>query len=340
MDQVVEKMCRDLTLAGEKLRGAEIATLYVGGGTPSILPPALFSKLLKAARAAFPFAPNAECSCEMNPGTVTEAFLSAALEGGINRVSLGAQSASDRLLQVLGRIHTFEDVRRSVALLRASGFGNLNLDMMLGLPFQTLDNVRETLDAFLSLSPEHISCYGLIVEPGTKMEQRVQDGEWTLPDEDEEREMYELSRSTLESRGLKQYEISNFARPSFPCRHNVDCWSKHEYLGIGCAACGFIGNIRYKNPDSLTRYLRGDEPELTVLTGEDARFESVMLGLRMNAGVRDDEFTAMHGMSLRQAFGDKLNAPIADGLLTFDGGALRLTRRGMDVQNSVLVALM
>jgi oxygen-independent coproporphyrinogen-3 oxidase len=137
-----------------------------------------------------------------------------------------------------------------------------------------------------------------------------------------------------------QYEISNFAKPSFECRHNTDCWQRREYVGIGCAACGFLGNVRYKNPDSLSRYLRGDKPETTVLSKEDARFESVMLGLRMNKGVSDAAFCAMHGMTLREAFGAKLDGPIKNGLLTFEGGALRLTRRGMDVQNSVLVELM
>ena len=340
MEPVVSKMRGELALWGEKLRGAEISTLYVGGGTPSILPPKLFSGLLSAARAAFPFSKDAECTCEMNPGTVTETFLAAAREGGLNRVSLGAQSASDPLLRTLGRVHTFEDVREAVSMCRAFHFDNLNLDMMLGLPFQTMEDVRETLDAFLSLSPEHISCYGLIVEPGTPMERRVRDGEWTLPDEDTERAMYELARVTLEKNGLFQYEISNFAKPGRACRHNVDCWYRREYIGVGCAACGFIGDVRYKNPDTLTRYLRGDAPEETVLTDGDARFESVMLGLRMNAGVRDDDFYAMHGLSLREAFGEKLDAPLQGGLLSFEGGVLRLTRRGMDVQNSVLVALL
>lgn len=340
MPAVVRAMQDELRLWAKRLPDVHVRTLYVGGGTPSLLPPPLFAALLAAAHEAFSFTEDAECSCEMNPGTVTDAFLDAAVQGGIGRVSLGAQSADERLLRLLGRIHTFEDVRRAAALCRAHGIDNISLDLMLGLPTQTVHDVEETLRAFLSLQPAHMSCYGLIVEDGTLMKRQVDGGIWTLPDEDEERAMYELCRSTLKKHGLLQYEISNFALPSHECRHNVDCWKRREYIGIGCSACGFLGDVRYRNPASIDGYLRGDRPEETHVMPEDARFESVMLGLRMTAGIRDNGFAAMHGLTLRQAFGGKLDKPIRDGLLTFEGGVLRLTERGMDVQNAVLVELL
>lgn len=315
----------------------EIATLYIGGGTPSLLPPALMREALSALHAAFSFSPDAECSCECNPGTVTEEFLDALLCGGVNRLSFGAQAAQPRLLELLGRIHTWEQVEASVEEARKAGFRNINLDLMLGLPAQTLRDVRETLEKALALAPEHLSCYGLIVEDGTKMKEMTDAGVWTLPDEDTERDMYELCRETLAAHGFLQYEISNFARPGFACRHNVDCWRRKEYIGLGSAACGFLGDRRYQNPPSLTDYLRGAPARETALTPEEARFESVMLGLRLTEGLSEAAFERMHGMTLDQAFPGKMEASVRAGLLVRENGFLRLTRRGMDVQNRVLV---
>ena len=319
---------------------AVVATFYIGGGTPSLLPPPLMDRLLRGVRRCFAFLPDAECSCECNPGTVTAEFLDTLAKNGINRLSFGAQAAQPHLLSLLGRIHTWRQVQDSVAMARRAGFHNINLDLMLGLPGQTVSDLRETLLEALALLPTHLSCYGLIVEEGTKMQRMVDSGEWTLPDEDAEREMYELCRETLFRHGFEQYEISNFALPGFRCRHNVDCWKRREYIGIGSAACGFLGNIRWRNPPWLDDYLAGKPPEETVISPADARFESVMLGLRMTEGVSDEAFTRMHGVSLSEAFGSRLEKPLRQGLAEWSDGFLRLTRKGMDVQNRVLVELM
>ena len=223
---------------------------------------------------------------------------------------------------------------------RQAGFDNINLDLMLGLPTQTLSDVGETLEKALALEPTHLSCYGLIVEEGTKMHRMVESGEWLLPDEDTERDMYELCRETLAQHGFEQYEISNFARPGFACRHNADCWKRKEYIGLGSAACGFLGNVRYQNPPDLTDYLNGKAAEETVISPEEARFESMMLGLRMTEGVSDAAFKEMHGTSINDVFGKQLKKPIRLGLVEWQNGFLRLTRKGMDVQNSVLVELL
>jgi len=339
-DTVIDRMIGELEERSARLGRPPVSTVYIGGGTPSILRPALFLRLLKAADRCFPFLPGAEVSVEANPGTLEAAFIDAALEGGVNRVSLGVQSANERLLRLLGRIHRFRDAERAVLMLRAAGIHNVNLDMMLGLPGQTTDDVRDTLKKLLSLSPVHMSCYGLIPEEGTPLYEHLRDGTWTLPDEDTERDMYELCRSTLASNGFGQYEISNFALPGMRCRHNLNCWNRCEYVGVGVSAAGFIGRTRYKNPSTIPGYLKGEAPEITVLTPEDERFESVMLGLRLTDGLSDADFTARHGMTLRDAFGDRLDGPIGSGLLTFDNGQLKLTRRGMDLQNTVLVQLL
>ena len=319
---------------------AVIATLYIGGGTPSLLPPSLMERLLEELHRTFDFLPEAECSCECNPGTVTEDFLRALKNGGVNRLSFGAQARQERLLRLLGRVHTWEQVRESAAMAHKRGFSNLNLDLMLGLPGQTLSDMEETLNAVLSLSPAHLSCYGLIVEEGTKMHAMVESGQWELPDEETERAMYELCRETLTRHGFSQYEISNFALPGFQCRHNADCWRRKEDIGLGSSACGFLNGIRYRNPPSLDDYLAGEPPEETAITQEDARFESVMLGLRMTEGVSEEAFFRMHGVSLWETYGDKLKASLDLGLVVRENGYLRLTRQGMDLQNRVLVDLL
>ena len=333
----------DAVLREAKKRGridAAVATLYIGGGTPSLLPPALMERLLSGIRSSFVFLPDAECSCECNPGTVTPAFLDTLGRNGINRLSFGAQAAQAHLLSLLGRIHTWEQVVESVRMARQAGFDNINLDLMLGLPTQTVSDVRETLEKALALEPTHLSCYGLIVEEGTKMHRMVASGAWLLPDEDTERNMYELCRETMAQHGIEQYEISNFSQPGFACRHNADCWKRKEYIGLGSAACGFMGNVRYQNPPELTDYLNGKPAEETIISPEEARFESMMLGLRMTQGVSDAAFKNMHGVSINDAFGKQLEKPIRLGLVEWQNGFLRLTRKGMDVQNSVLVELL
>ncbi len=321
-------------------RDVTVRTLYVGGGTPSVVPARMIRSILAALREAFPFAPGAECSMEMNPGTVREEMLEAMREGGVNRVSMGMQCAQDRLLRMLGRPHRFSDVAEGVRLLRRNGFDNLNLDLMLGLPSQTEDDVAESLRSALDLGVSHLSCYGLIVEEGTEMARRVRDGEWTLPDEETERNMYEMCLAETARRGMRQYEISNFAYPGRECRHNVDVWKRGEYIGIGCAAAGFMDGVRRQNPSSLGAYLRGDGPEEEAIGEEDAMFESVMLGLRLTEGITDAEFYSRHGRTLSEVYGSKWQRAMDLGLLVYRDGRLRLTRRGMDLQNSVLVDLM
>ncbi len=334
MEAYVERMLREIDARrGDYL----IETAYIGGGTPSTLPPPLMYKLLSGVKNAYRFSQNAEFSCEVNPGTVTRDFLDILRKHGVNRLSMGAQASQTRLLRLLGRIHTWEDVESTFCAARAAGFDNISLDLMLGLPEQTLPDVRETLEKAIALRPLHISCYGLIVEDGTPLSGRVASGEWTLPSEEAERDMYELARKTLAENDYEQYEISNFARPGYACRHNVDCWRRREYLGIGAAACGFLGNIRYRNPPLIESYLRYQSPEITRLSEADARFESVMLGLRMTQGLSESDFEAMHGANFSDVYGEQAKIPLAQGLLEWKDGFLRLTRRGMDVQNAVLL---
>jgi oxygen-independent coproporphyrinogen-3 oxidase len=336
VDAVIQEIAR---------RGAETGhpkadTIFLGGGTPSLLDEIQITRIRNALFQAFSIEEGAEITCECNPGTLTTPFAQALRKAGFNRLSVGAQARQARLLRLIGRIHNWEKVIASVEIARKVGFDNINLDLIFGLPSQTVSDVRQTLEAAIALSPKHLSCYGLMVEEGTPLCRDIAAGKLALPDEDIDRDMYELARQTLAEHGFQQYEISNFAREGYACRHNVGCWTRVPYLGFGCAAHSFFAECRIMNPSQLDAYLAGEEPKTEQISKEEARFESMMLGLRMTRGVRNEDFTRMHGMSIREAFGEKLDKPINGGLLEWHEDALRLTRLGMDLQNSALVDLM
>jgi len=336
----VDAVVQEITLRGAETGHPSADTIFLGGGTPSLLDEFQITRILDALFDAFPIEQNAEITCECNPGTLTPPFAQALRQAGVNRLSLGAQAAQTRLLRLLGRIHDWEQVIASVEIARQAGFENINLDLMFGLPSQTVSDFRETLAAAMALCPTHVSCYGLIVEEGTPICREVTAGKLVLPNEEVERDMYEFARQTFAEHGLQQYEISNFAREGYACRHNIGCWTRVRYLGFGCAAHSFFDQCRTMNPPQLDAYLAGEEPKTEQISKDEARFESMMLGLRMTRGVKDEDFTRMHGLSIRDAFGAKLDKPINAGLLEWHEGALRLTRLGMDLQNSVLVDLM
>jgi oxygen-independent coproporphyrinogen-3 oxidase len=336
----VDAVVREITRRGADTGHRNADTIFLGGGTPSLLREFQITRILDALHEAFTIEDGAEITCECNPGTLTPPFAQALRKADVNRLSLGAQAAQTRLLRLIGRIHDWQNVIASVEIAREAGFDNINLDLMFGLPSQTVSDVRETLAAAIALSPTHISYYGLIVEEGTPICRDIAAGKLALPDEEIERDMYELARQTLAEHGYHQYEISNFARQGYACRHNIGCWTRVPYLGFGCAAHSFFQQCRIMNPSTLDAYLAGEEPQTEQISKEEARFESIMLGLRMTRGVKDEDFTRMHGMSIREAFGEKLDKPLAAGLIEWHEGTLRLTRLGMDLQNSVLVDLM
>jgi oxygen-independent coproporphyrinogen-3 oxidase len=336
----VEAVIREIGRRGAETGHPKADTIFLGGGTPSLLDQRQVTRLLDALREAFSIDEDAEVTCEGNPGTLTPPFAKALRGAGGKRLSMGAQAMQTRLLRRIGRIHDWEQVVASVEIARNAGFENINLDLMFGLPSQTVADWRETLSAALALGPTHLSCYGLIVEEGTPIGHELAEGRLALPEEDVEREMYELARQSLAEHGFRQYEISNFAREGYECRHNIGCWTRVPYLGFGWAAHSFFDERRTMNPSTLDGYLAGEEPKTEPISREEARFESLMLGLRMTRGVKDEDFNRMHGITIREAFGERLDKPINAGLLEWHEGSLTLTRLGMDLQNSVLVDLM
>ena len=333
-------LLQELAQQGAALGRPSVDSVYIGGGTPSLLNPGQMAALLAAVRASFDLTADCEISCEANPTSLTPGWLQALRAGGVNRLSLGAQSADEGLLRVLQRQHTWRHVVRAVSMARAAGFDNLNLDLMLGVPTQTPRMWADTLEAALQLEPEHLSCYGLIVEEGTRMAAMVAAGEWVLPEPEDERAMYQHTLERLAQAGYQQYEISNFAKPGKACRHNINCWRRVDYLGVGSAAHSLMGAERWCNPATLDDYLAGAPREVQAVAPQDAMFESVMLGLRMTQGVDTQAFEARHGRSFDAVFGQRAQPSLAAGLTEWTDGHLRLTRRGMDVMNTVLLDFM
>ncbi len=327
-----------------------VKTAFLGGGTPSLLPPALLNRLLMGLRERYHFAPGMEFTTEANPGTLTEEWLRTAVEGGVNRLSMGMQAYQPELLSTLGRIHSHAQVVQSVRTARQAGIDNISLDLMFGLPGQTRAMWRESLDAALSLGPQHLSCYGLIPEDGTPLKRDLDSGVMTLPNEEEERLMYDDALTLLANHGFRQYEISNFALPGRECLHNIGYWRQEPYIGLGASAASClpaqVGYTRTANPPDIAGYLdmtaTGDwtRREVTPVSPADARFETLMLGLRMTDGVSEARFAALHGLSMDDYCGNVLRSLSERGLLTHSDGSWRLTRRGMDVQNAVLVEIM
>lgn len=349
----VDAVLTEAHSAHDTLGTQSMETVFLGGGTPSLLPPEELTRLLQGVFSLFPLEADAEFTSECNPGTLTAAWLEAAQAAGVNRLSMGMQAGQPHLLHMLGRIHTFTDVEASVKLARAAGIRNLNLDLMFGLPGQTLNDWAETLDMALSLHPEHLSCYGLIPEEGTQLGDAILAGEVPLPAEDAERAMYDMTLTRLAAAGFEQYEISNFAKPGCACRHNLGYWRQTPYLGLGPAAASMLPGrtpeefyLRRTNVRDLAAYLRQSHQgrfqpaEEESVSPAEARFETMMLGLRTTKGVNEAAFTAMHGVALADVYGAKLAELETQGLLCHTGGWWRLTRRGMDVQNGVLVELM
>lgn len=348
MPAYVDALLEEACLRALQLGHPTMETVFIGGGTPSLLPAPLLDQLLTGLRRLFPIAHDAEFTSEANPGTLRADWLQVAVRHGVNRLSMGMQAYQPELLHTLGRIHSYQQVADSVTLARKAGIINISLDLMFGLPGQTLAHWQETLDAALALHPQHLSCYGLIPEEGTPLKADLDAGRLSLPDEDTERAMYDEALSRLAAQGFQQYEISNFALPGKECRHNLGYWRQVPYLGLGASASSMLpgaGDIAYTretNPSGLDAYLRRDwaDREMIPIHRDDARFETMMLGLRTTKGVSATDFYAMHSVSIEACYGRKLHDLSSRGLVEHTGDWWRLTRRGMDVQNAILVELM
>ncbi len=331
-----------------------IHTVYIGGGTPSLLSSELLCTLIEGLKNIYGFTSVVEFTSEANPGTITENWLKAAVSLGINRLSIGMQAYQDHLLELLGRIHSYNQVRSSVLSAREAGIQNISLDLIFGIPGQSIQDWNETLDAALALHPEHISAYGLIPEEGTPIYRDLEQGVISLPDPEAEREMYAITVRRLSENGYHQYEISNFAKPKHECLHNIGYWRQVPYIGLGLSAASMYGVeyskkgmncLRRTNPCTMDDYrnmvlLRGCKTDTERINAKESRFETLMLGLRMNEGVCENNFFRMHRIPMETCYGSRLKAFENKGLMKHENGCWKLTPRGFDIQNSILVDLM
>lgn len=324
-----------------------VSTVFIGGGTPSILHPRQAGLIFEALRDSFQIGSGAEITLEANPGTVTEEKLLAWKEAGVNRLSIGLQSVKNEELRMLGRIHDYQQFLDTWQLVRRSGMKNVNIDLISAIPGQTLESWRETLRKTAELAPEHLSVYSLIIEEGTPFYEKYGKvctenfSDPPLPDEETERLMYEETEAILQEYGYARYEISNYAKPGYECRHNIGYWQRKEYLGIGLGASSLIKKTRFRHICDLQKYLAmaGDVRRLCEeeeeLSAADEMEEFMFLGLRMMCGVKKSAFFRLFGVPIEEIYGKTIDKMKQNGLLELKGDQIRLTKRGIDISNYV-----
>ena len=336
-----KRLMKDIDVMGKRYGEIPVETIFIGGGTPSVPDSALIVEIMEHVRHAFHVADGAEISMEANPGTVTREKLTDYRKAGINRLSFGLQSANDRELKLLGRIHTWAEFLESFTLARECGFANLNIDLMSALPGQTCESWKETLSRVTDLDPEHISAYSLIIEEGTPFGERYgsEEGRKLLPDEDSEREMYHETKRFLKDCGYERYEISNYAKPGRECRHNIGYWTGVPYLGLGLGASSYLDGCRFTvNPD-MKQYLEekpGMFTDIEKLTKKDMEEEFFYVGLRMTAGVSLSEFERRFGISAKEVYPGLMETFVKEKAAHFEGDRFVLTDYGLDVSNYIM----
>ena len=343
-----DALMEEIRMRAEQYPNETVSTVFFGGGTPTILPADDLSRVLERADSAFPFAEGAEISVECNPGTVTGESLKKLRLAGFNRLSIGLQSMDDTLLKRIGRIHDREAFLRTFSEARDAGFQNISVDLMHGLPGQSMEQYLSSVEAVCDLGPEHISSYSLILEEGTLLFDDVKSGREILPDDDAVADMQDAGIDLLEKRGYHRYEISNFARDGFSCRHNLTYWNNGAYLGFGPASHSSMPEgrrwYRFADTENISKYLKlirnGKIPETErfLISLFEQMFETVMLGLRKTDGIDTRLFYERFGCDIRETYSEAVERTRSRGLLDeSDPGFLRLNRRGLDLLNSVLL---
>lgn len=342
----LQALTREMELVAAALRPGKADTLYLGGGTPTYLSGGDLLGLISRVRNILGIEETAEITLEVNPGTVTLPKLKALRAVGVNRLSLGAQSFNDNMLQAMGRIHRTEEIYQAFDWARKAGFENINLDLIYGLPGQSLSDWEDTLNRALALEPEHLSTYALELTPETVWGRRQAAGKLRPAAEEEVVAMYDRARAKLRAAGYEQYEISNFARPGWECRHNLVYWENRPYLGLGAGAASHWEGKRWQNYTSLEAYCeaveKGEWPiaEREILTRRQQMAETVFLGLRLLRGLSLKEFRNRFGEELVNVYQKELERLTAWGLVKVQGDYLRLTEKGLPLANEVFVAFM
>lgn len=355
-EKYIESLIKEIRNFKQKNKDLEFDTIYIGGGTPSYIASNNVKKILQELMKNNDFKETKEITMEVNPGTLYGKINNAQHKGdylekkmieykkmGVNRLSIGLQSTNNQLLKNIGRIHSFEDFLETYQTARKIGFGNINVDLMIGLPNQTFNDIKNELEEIIKLESNHISVYSLILEENTKLEQMVESKQVTLPDEELERHMYWYVKNFLELKGYKHYEISNFAKAGFESKHNKACWEQKEYIGFGLGAHSYIDNVRFSNIGDLRKYIdnlsmSNFEGNIIIHEVQDLEMrekEYMLLGLRKIDGVNLQDFENKFGANPIYLFRKELEKLSKDGLIKVDGDKIMLTNKGIDFANIV-----
>ena len=345
----IEAYCKrlkeEIREESEAFFGKVVTSVFIGGGTPSILTKEQIASVLQTLKESYQLSKDCEVTMECNPGTLDEEKLLWMRKAGINRLSIGLQSAHSKELELLGRIHSFEDFQESFRLARKAGFDNINVDVMFALPKQTLESYLDSLKKVCELRPEHISAYSLIIEEGTPFKELYKEDQRciekglnpaVLPDEDAERRMYEQTEQFLSQFGYHRYEISNYSLDGQECRHNKGYWTRKDYLGLGLGASSLIHNQRWKQTKSMENYLEQSQRDIQVLSLQEQMEEFVFLGLRLMDGISYQDFEQAFHVDFKSVYETVLEKNRKDYFLLEDKDRLRLTKKGIDMSNYIL----
>lgn len=340
----IEALKKEIEYIGEGLvsaKNSEITTIYIGGGTPSFIDSKYIVNIIDTIKSKFQVSKDVEITIEINPGTVTKEKLEDYIKCGINRVSIGLQSTDNKLLSEIGRIHTYEQFLNTYEIVRSVGFKNVNVDLMLALPNQTIEILEDSLKKVIAINPEHISVYSLILEEGTKLYDLVETGKLKLVDEDVERKMYWKVKNILEQNGYNHYEISNFAKRGFESKHNLNCWEQKEYIGMGSAAHSYVNKTRYSNTETVEEYINNINEGKNTKTIHETQKETeeqkeyMLLGLRKIQGVSISKFKEKFVQNPIYIFRKELNKLVEEELVEVDIDSIKLTNKGLDFANLV-----
>lgn len=351
-EMYVNALCSEIEFKSHIYGNNKVTSIFIGGGTPSSLETNYIVKIMDAINKSFNVSNDAEITIECNPGTVNFESLSVYKSLGINRLSFGLQSTDDNELKALGRIHDYRSFLNSIDATIKAGFDNYNVDLMYGLPGQSLRTLRKSLSDVIRFNPKHLSVYSLIIEENTPFYEKYNDdyiiqcqGKITsfLPKESELCEMTDFVKAFLKGRGYNQYEISNYAKNGYECRHNIGYWTRNQYIGMGLGASSLYDETRYKNVSNIDDYIKNwsatnptnEFEEVEKITKEESMYEYMILGLRMNRGVSAEEFYNIYGRTLENVYGSQIERLINRELLINDGNRIKPTPRGLELQNIV-----
>lgn len=321
----------------------KVKTIFIGGGTPSFIDYCYIEKIINKIKKNYNVDQEAEITIEVNPGTANKEKLKKYFELGINRLSIGLQTANNNLLKEIGRIHKYEDYEKTVKIAKEVGFTNINTDLIIGIPNQTIYDVEDTINKLLILDLTHFSVYSLIIEPGTQLESMIEEGKLKLPDEEIERYMYWFAKRKLEENGYIHYEISNFAKPGYSSKHNVDCWTQKEYLGFGVAASSYMNKKRFTNTHCIEEYIKNINlnkynENVSIEEEQDEKAEMneyILLGLRKLKGVNLTDFKNKFSKDLLKEYEESIKKLLVEDLITIDYNTIKLSKKGLDLANLV-----